>query len=556
MRDERGVEVRSTGEAIVEALVAHGVDTVFGLPGAHTYKLIDALWHARDRIRFVEARHEQGAAWMAFGHARSTGRPGVFTVVPGPGVLNAGAALCTALGAGAPVLCLTANVMADLIGRGRGQLHELPDQLATLGGITRRALRIDHPSQAPAVMEEAFHAMLSGRPGPVAVEAPWDVMGMRAPVRRAVPRPIERPAPDLDRARAIADAARAASRPLIMVGGGAVGAAAEVRALSERLGAPVTAHRSGKGVLPDGHPGALSMVAAYEWWRRCDLLIGVGSRLELAFMRWRWSPPGLRVARIDVDPTEMVRLPCDLALVADAAEGVAAVLDALDALDGHRGPDRAEELAALRAGARARVEVVQPQMAYLDAIRAALPADGFLVEEVSQMGFTGRLGFPVPAPRLYVSCGYQETLGFGYDTALGVKAAHPGRAVVSMSGDGGFLFGAQELATAVRHRLGVVAVVFDNQGYGNVLRDQRRTYGGRLLGAELTSPDFAALARAFGAHGERADGPEALRRALARAIERDAPAVIHVPVEPGSETSPWPLLHPAPHDAEPDGGDA
>ena len=546
MRDEGGVEARSTGEAIVEALTAHGVDTVFGLPGAHTYALIDALWHARGRIRFVEARHEQGAAWMAFGHARSTGRPGVFTVVPGPGVLNAGAALCTALGAGAPVLCLTANVMADLIGRGRGQLHELPDQLATLRGLVKHAARIDHPSRAPGVMEKAFHAMLSGRPGPAAVEAPWDVMGMRAPVRRPVPRPPERIAPDPERARAIAGAARAASRPLVMVGGGASEAAAEVRALSERLGAPVTAHRSGKGVLPDDHPNALPMAAAYEWWRRCDLLIGVGSRLELQFMRWRWSPPGLAVARIDVDPTEMVRLPCDLPLVADAAEGLAAVLDALGA---HRGPDRTAELAALRREARTRVEAVQPQMAHLDAIRAALPPDGFLVEEVSQMGFTGRLGFPVAAPRLYVSCGYQETLGFGYDTALGVKVANPGRAVVSISGDGGFLFGAQELATAVRHGVGVVAVVFDNRGYGNVLRDQREGHGGRVLGAELTSPDFAALARAFGAHGERVETPEALRGALARAIERDAPAVIHVPVEPGSETSPWPMLHPAPHEA-------
>ena len=539
------MDTRSTGEAIVEGLVAHGVDTVFGIPGAHLYDLTDALHAARDRIRFVHARHEQGAAYMAYGYAASTGRPGVFMVVPGPGVLNAGAALCTALGANAPVLCLTGNVMARLIGQGRGQLHELPDQLALLRGLTRYAARIDHPSQAPGAIEDAFHAMRSGRPGPASVEAPWDVFGQRAPVRGAAPRAPDRPILDPARAAAIAEAARAARRPLIMVGGGARDAAPQVRALAEALGAPVTAHRSGKGVLPDDHPLALNLVAAYAYWRDCDLLIGIGSRLELQHMRWRWQPPGLRVARIDVDPTEMVRLPCALPLVADAAEGAAAVTDALAGL---KPPDRAADLDALRAGARAKAEAIQPQMAYLDAIRGTLPRGGFLVEEVSQMGFAGRFGFPTYAPRRYVTCGYQDNLGFGYGTALGVKVANPDAPVVSISGDGGFLFCASEMATATHHGIGVVAVVFDNAAFGNVLRDQTQTYGGRIIGAGLTSPDFAAMARSYGLAAERAETPEALGEALSRAIAADVPALIHVPVPRGSEASPWPLLHPAPHE--------
>ena len=189
---------------------------------------------------------------------------------------------------------------------------------------------------------------------------------------------------------------------------------------------------------------------------------------------------------------------------------------------------------------------MQPQIAYLDVIRDVLPRDGFFVEEVSQMGFAARFGFPVYGPRRYVTCAYQDNLGFGYNTALGVKVANPGKAVVSVSGDGGFMFGVQELATAVQHRIGVVAVVFNNQAYGNVLRDQTQSYGGRTIGSTLVNPDFVALGRSFGIESSRATSPDALRAALAKAIERDEPALIEVPVPTGSETSPWPFLHPAP----------
>lgn len=532
----------TTGQAIARMLVEAGVDTVFGIPGAHMYDFNDALYEVRDRIRFIVARHEQGAGYMAYGYAKSTGRLAAYTVVPGPGVLNSGAALCTAYGANAPVLCLTGNIMARLIGQGRGQLHELPDQLAILRGLTRTAERIDHPSQAGPVLARVLSKMLSGRQGPGAVEAPWDVFGQSGP---EAPLPVlaREPAPLVDD-EAIAAAARliaAAKRPLIMVGGGAVDAAVEIARLAETIGAPVTSHRSGKGVAPDDHPHYLTFPAAYEYWRDCDLLIGVGSRLELQFMRWKFAPKGLKIVRIDIDPTEMVRLKPDVGIVADAAEGAKALLAAV----GRRGRgDCVAEFAALNAEARARFASVQPQVGYLDAIREALPRDGFFVEEVSQMGFAARFAFPTYGPRRYVTCGYQDNLGFGYNTALGVKVAHPDKAVVSVSGDGGFLFGLQEMATAVQHRINVVAVVFNNSAYGNVLRDQQQTYHGRTLGSELTNPDFVKLAESFGLRADRADSPKALKSALVEALARDAPALIEVPIERGSEASPWPFIHP------------
>ncbi|HEU0223052.1 MAG TPA: thiamine pyrophosphate-dependent enzyme [Paracoccaceae bacterium] len=534
----------TTGTKIARALVAHDVDTVFGIPGAHLYDFNDALYGERGRIRFLHTRHEQGAGYMAYGYAAATGRPGVFTVVPGPGVLNAGAALSTAYAANAPVLCVTGNIMSHLIGRGRGQLHELPDQLATLRGLTRAAERIDHPSEVGPVMAGLFSRMLSGRRGPVAVEAPWDVFGQKGPV--AEPQlgwPLPPPEPDPDALAAAARAIAEARNPLIMVGGGAVDATAEVAALARRLQAPVTAHRSGKGILPDDDPLALSSVAAWDYWRGCDLLIGIGSRLELQYLRWRWLPRDLKVIRIDIDPTEMVRLNPDIGIVADAAEGTRALLSALTHATP---PSREAECQERKVRARAAIAGLQPQMSYLDAIRAVLPPNGILVEEVTQMGFTGRFGFPAYAPRTYISCGYQDNLGFGYGTALGVKVAQPGRAVVSVSGDGGFLFGVQELATAVQHGINVVALVFNNASYGNVLRDQRQTYQGRFIGSELVNPDFVRLAESFGVRAWRAGTPEALTGALDSALALDAPALIEVPLEKGSEASPWPFILPAP----------
>ncbi len=540
------MSVQTTGQVIADSLLAHGVDTVFGIPGAHTYDLIDAMAQRQERLRFITARHEQGAGYMAYGYAKATGRVGVCTVVPGPGVLNAGAALCTAYGATTPVLCVTGNIQAHLIGQGRGQLHELPDQLALLRGLTKWSERINHPSEAGTIMAEAFRQLRSGRVRPVAVEAPWNVFGMQSDVTPVPPlAPLPPPAPDPASVAAAARLIAAARRPLIMVGAGALAAADSVLELAELLQAPVTAHRSGKGVVSEESPYGLSAVAAWEYWARCDLLIGIGSRLELQYLRWRWFPKDLKVVRIDIDPTEMVRLRPEVGLVTDAALGSRALIRALGPMIKAR-PSQAAQLTAIKQRARAAIQSVSPQMAYLNVIRELLPRDGYFCEEISQVGFTARFGFPVYKPRQYVTCGYQDNLGFGFNTALGVKVAHPDKAVISVSGDGGFLFGAQELATAVQYRINLVSLVFNNSGYGNVRRDQQDKYHGRLLGVDLHNPDFVKLAESFGVLGLRASTPESLAPVLERALAAGSPVLIEVNVPPGGESSPWAFLHPPP----------
>jgi acetolactate synthase-1/2/3 large subunit len=462
---------------------------------------------------------------MAMGYAKATGRPGVYAVVPGPGVLNTTAALCTAWGCNTPVLCLTGQVPSAFLNKGRGHLHELPDQLATLRTLLKWAQRVERAEDAPALVNEAFAAMLSGRPGPVALEMCWDTMAAPATVTPLSPQPAPAPPePDGDAIDAAIALLRDAKAPMIMVGGGAQHASAEVTALAERLGAPVTAFRSGRGVVSEAHPLGLSSAAAYELWPETDLLIGIGTRLELPYMRWAGmmqcieapqAPPHL--VRIDIDPQEFDRLRPHVGVLADAAAGARALLDGAERA-GLRPAADDGRIERARAAARGKIEAVQPQIGYLDVIREVLPVDGFFVEELCQVGFASYYGFPVYEPRTYVTPGFQGTLGFGYPTALGVKAAHPGR----------------------------VALVFNNGAFGNVRRDQRTNFQGRILGADLQNPDFLKLAEAYGVEACRVASPEALRPALETAIARDVPALIEVEIAPDSEASPWPFIHPQP----------
>jgi len=400
--------------------------------------------------------------------------------------------------------------------------------------------------------------MLTGRPGPVAVEMAWDVMDQRERVAFEGPAVIA-PAPEPD-PEAIEQAARilvAAKRPMIILGSGAQHAAAEVRALAEALDAPATAMRGGRGIVSESEPLGVSAYAALLLWERTDALIAIGSRAEMPYMRWTGmmrlidrpqAPPHL--IRIDIDPAEMLRLKPHAGIVADAAAGARALLAAVEALKRPRRDNR-QAIAAAKAKAARALRKVQPQVDYLDAIREALPRDGFFVTELCQAGFTSYTSFPVYAPRTYVSEGFQGTLGAGFQTGLGVKVAHPDKAVVSITGDGGFMFGVQELATAVQHGIGLVTVLFNNDSFGNVRRDQETRFGGRLMGADLVNPDFMKLADSFGIEAYRVHSPAELKPALRRAIAADRPCLIEVVVERGSEASPWEFLLRAPPAAEP-----
>jgi acetolactate synthase-1/2/3 large subunit len=530
-------------DAIVKSLIAHKVDTVFGLPGAQTYEFIESLRSHQDKIRFVGSRHEQGCAYMAFGYAKSTGREGVYNVVPGPGVLNTTAALCTAHNA--PVLCLAGQIPSALIGTGHGALHELPDQLGTLSTLTKWVARINHPCEVPSVMSDAFKHLRSGRIQPVAVEVPADVFGARDNVDTDfVESSIAVMYPDKEKIKNASERILAAKKPMIMLGSGAVEAGEEVRELAKLIQAPVTSFRGGRGIVSDELPYGFSCAGGYKLWEETDLLIGIGSRLELPTFRWQKDKMTKDLIRIDIDPTQMTRLEADVAIVGDAK---ASTRELLEEVEKHIGsiPSREEKFKEVKTQVLQEIQQVQPQMAYLNVIREVLPHDGFLVEEISQVGFTAWFGFPIYEPRTLVTSGYQGNLGHGFQTGLGVKIGNPDKVVVSLAGDGGIMYGIQELASAVQHQIGLVTIIFNNNAYGNVRRDQIELYDGKDYGSELKNPDFVKLAESFGALAYRAKTPTELKKYLEKALTENGPTIIEVPCERGSEISPWKFILPS-----------
>jgi acetolactate synthase-1/2/3 large subunit len=531
----------SGGEAIVNGLVAHGVDTVFGLPGAQVYGLFDAFQQAQ--LKVIGARHEQACGYMAYGYARSSGKPGVFSVVPGPGVLNAGAALLTAFGANEPVLCLTGQVPTQFLGKGRGHLHEMPDQLATLRTFVKWADRIEYPDSAPTLVSRAFQEMLSGRRGPVALEMPWDVFTQRAESGTAKPfDPFPAPQPDSERIKAAASLISGSKAPMIFVGSGAISAREEILELAELIDAPVVAFRSGRGIVSNAHELGMTFASAYEVWPQTDLVIGIGTRLELTAWRWPYRPDGQKTIRIDIDPAEMRRYAPDVPIVADAQAGTRELLAAVQRRGFTKQKGRREAIRAASASTLKDIQSVQPQMAYLNILREVLPSNGIVTDELSQFGFASWYGFPVYEPRTFISSGYQGTLGAGFPTALGAKVANPDRPVVAITGDGGFMFAVQELATAVQFNIGVVTLVFNNNAYGNVRRDQIQAFDGRVVASDLVNPDFVKLAESFGVGAARVTSPDAFRPALEKALADGGPYLIAIEIPKDSEASPWTFI--------------
>jgi acetolactate synthase-1/2/3 large subunit len=527
------------GEAIVDTLLRHGIDTVFGLPGVQTYGLFDALARASNQIRLINARHEQGVAYMALGNACATGKPAVFAVVPGPGVLNTTAALATGWGLNAQVLCLTGQVPGPLIGKLRGQLHELPDQLATMRTLLKWAERIEHPSAAPLMVAQAFQQMQSGRPSPVCLEMPLDQFQATAEVMPQDPLPLFPPPPvDGEKLAALLALLNGAKAPMIWVGSGALHAAKEVLALAEKVGAPVVSFRTGRGIVDDRHPLGLTVPAGYKLWPETDLLIGFGTRLDVPVGRWGKFPPGLKIARIDIDPAEMRRLPVDIGIVADSAAVAGLLAGRAEAK-----PAR-PAIAAAKASTAMDIQKAQPQMSWLTAIREAMPEDGIFCDEMTQVGYVSWFGFPFHSPRSLITSGFSGTLGAGFPTALGVKVAFPDRAVVAVTGDGGFLFGGAELATAVQYGINLVTVLFNNSAYGNVMRDQKRLFDGRDSGSKLHNPDFATYAKSFGVAYWRATDADGLRTAVTEALAGRAPALIEVVTDIAREYPPWEFIAP------------
>ena len=526
--------MRTVGTYLVELLEAYGVDTVFGIPGVHTIELYRGL--AASRIRHVTPRHEQGAGFMADGYARVSGKPGVCFVITGPGLSNIATAMAQAYADSAPMLVISSVNPAST--RGLGRLHEMRDQQGLATSVAAFSAPVRSAAELPVLLARAFALFEGGRPRPVHLDIPLDLLGQTAgdvpEPRRAIRNPPLVPAEaDLDQAAALL---RAAERPLILAGGGALGAAAEVNSLAERLDAPVAMTVNARGLLAPDHPLALSYSASLPAVRaliaESDVVLAIGTELGQTdydmYAEGGFAIPG-KLIRLDIEVEQLIRnaLP-EIALLGDAAAGCDGLLDRLPARHG----DGADRAGKARAAARQSLSPgMVADIALLDAVRDVVP-EARIVGDSTHAVYAGNLGYAAAAPGLWFNAatGY-GALGYGLPAAIGAALAEPGRPVLCLVGDGGLQFSLAEFGTAVEAGTSVIVLLFNNFGYGEI-KSAMVAAGVTSVGVDLHTPDFQALARAYGWSAEILSDPAELGDRLRAALRSRCPTLIELQEQP------------------------
>ena len=529
----------SGGEALAKSLAREGVEVVFGIAGIQIYGIVAGL---RDEpgIRMITTRHEQAATYMADGYARASGKPGVAVVVPGAGLYNAAGGLANAYARSSPVLLVAGQIPRGAIGKNVGAVHEIADQPGTVRSVTKWQRQAMRPREVPDAVFEAFRQMRTGRPRPVLLEMPPEAgvereeVALRDPARisRIVPSPV-----DLQEAAKVIGGSRI---PLIYAGGGVARSDAEdaIVKLAEATNIPVITSSGGKGTIPDSHPLSYGscfsprgerqeMNQLYEVMQSADVVIGIGARFSLG------NPAGeaSTLVNINIDDAELTRHQANtIPLHGDARATIEALLPYLIEAGARERPSPAEAVAAARSLiAYYDIRLKEPQYALLETVQGSVPGDAFTAWDINQLSFYARTHWHVDHPKTYMDSGYSFNVGYSFPTALGVKVAEPDRAVLCMVGDGGFMFNASELSTAIRYGINVVTVVFRNDSYGNVARDLEEAFGGTYE-TDLHNPDFVKFAESFGAVGMRASDPMELETLIPLALAREAPVVIDVPL--------------------------
>ena len=529
------------GDAVLRVLEANNVDTIFGIPGVHTLDIYDALIDAGN-IQHILARHEQGAGYMADGYARATGKPGVALIVTGPGITNVSTPIGQAFADSSPVLLIATNQERKYLDKLEGNLHEMTDQMGFMKPITKWNKRVMEVGDLPASITLAIEALMHGRPRPVHVEIPIDLLAEEFVMPRVEPAVVIKIKPDESQIQQAVELIKAANRVMIFTGGGAntEECAPLIAALAEELGAPVVTSLMGKGSIPEDHPFAVGAFG-YRWsadnpsveiMNGSDLALVIGTGLGVRTTGDGSMPLPGKLIHIDIDPSEIgARYEVEQGIVADAAETCKALLDAVHC--GARSQARwsSPEVKAIREKIMAPAdERTAGYIPYLNALRDGMERDAIVVNDMTMMAYEGVRYLPMYEPRTFLFPRGFGTLGSAMPTALGAKIGRPDRQVVSVSGDGGFQFTLEELGAAVHHQIPVAIVIFNDGTHTAVKAAQKRTYPGRYIAVDLVNPDYVKIADAYGIEAHRAESPEALTEALLHARGVNAPVLIDVPI--------------------------
>ncbi len=532
------------GQAVIETLRAHRVDTLFGIPGVHTLSIYDALSQVSD-IRHILARHEQGAGFMAEGYARVTGRPGVVSTITGPGVTNVATPVANAYADSTPLLVISSSLPLRARKRGRGELHEVKHQLGVMEALTGWARAVEQVEEIPDVLHEAFQVLQSGRPRGAYVQIPMDLLDQVASMTIPEPEPTLPLAPEPMAIQQATALLKQAKRPFIVAGAGvtAAGANQQLIQLAEYLHAPVLLGSKSHDVLPTEHPLVLTTndalpQALYDFTSSCDLVLVVGGKLGAERTANGQLPLPATLIHIDIDAGEIGHnYPASLGIVSDARLALEALFRNLQ--NGLDTPVSAISLSEIEQVRQALYEHTRSYhyegFALLQGLQESLSAlgqDTIIVADMTLLGYACAQFLPVYQPRTFIHPAEFCTIGCGLPLALGAKVAAPDRHVIALCGDGGFLLNASELATAVQERISVIAIIFNDSTFATVKKEQQRRFDGRYIATDLVAPDYLAIARGFHAHTMRASTPEELCTAIRLATHNDGPTVIEVPLPP------------------------
>jgi 5-guanidino-2-oxopentanoate decarboxylase len=522
----------------MQLLADYEVDTVFGMAGTMTVEVYRGI--GRAGIRHVQCRNEQGATLMADGYARATGKPGVCTIIAGPGVTNAATGIAQAYCDSQPMLVLSGATATRSHGKGWGAIHELNDQAAVTAGFTAFSAMVRYPEEIPELVARAYAGFRGSRPRPVHLSLPRDVLPEPVDAVWLPRRAPSLPMPDPAAIAEAADLLLQAKQPLILVGGGAVGTCAALTALAEHLGAPVLATNAGKGILPESHPLSLgcSIVqgASQHALAQADVVLVVGSQVGMgdSFL------PKLEISgalvRIDIDPEELTSVyAAAVPIQADARAAMSALAAAVvnrPALSQRvQGESRVRDTLGRNAAAMTDVERLHGRV--WQVLRSVLPTNAIIMGDMSQIVYTGSYAMPVEAERCWFYSGTYCALGVALPMAIGAKIGAPHRAVIAVAGDGGVMFTINELAVAVEERIALPVIVWNNDALMAIVEqmDQRDI---PRIGVEPKSPDFIKIAQGFGCHAVRAMSADHLAATLRDALLADRPTLIEI-----HQDSPW-----------------
>jgi acetolactate synthase-1/2/3 large subunit len=542
----------SGGEALIESLVREGVEIIFGLPGVQMYGVVDAI-KQNPNIKMIVPRHEQATSYMADGYARASRGIGVAMVVPGPGLYNAAAGLSTAYSSSSPVLMIAGQVPRSSIGKDLGGLHEVNDQLEVIKPVTKFQKRVLRPHEIPNAVSEAFNHLKNGRPRPVEIEMPPETMVESEEVQLLESNPYIRLEPINQPITDVVNLILNSKKPVIYAGTGVIRSQAEETLIkfTEETNIPVITSAAAKGVISDEHPHSLGAALGGEgqlkdFVESSDLIIVIGSRFALRYP----AAENTRIIHIDIDKSEFGRFHKDeLCFLSDAKLAIERISEEIQAVGGTKFPSPKENVAKIRKILNSGIEGLHPQHEIINSLREGMPKDTITVWDMTQLGYYSRPGWKTYNTSSYLDSGYSGNLGWAYPTSLGAKVAKPETPVVSISGDGGFMYNVQELSTAVKYGINVVCVIFNDGHYGNVQRDLSLDWSGDY-GTSFVNPDFVKMAESYGALGLKVTDPEKVGEAVSEGIDSKRPTIIDVEMidtnevpRPFSVRAPWTLPH-------------